>query len=147
MLGNRGATASHRARLLGQHSRDDRLRCAPRVRRITSQHLISHCAERIDVAPPVDDAITRCLLRTHVLRSAERESRLRDAIAARFAHRESDSEIGDYRLTRLKKNVLRLEIAMDYAMRVRVVECIRNRDGDSYRFVDRQLFLALESCA
>ena len=101
-------------------------------------------AERVDVAPAVDDAVASRLLGTHVLRSAERQSRLRDAVAARFAHGERDSEVGDHRLAGLEQNVLGLEVAVDYAVRVRVLERIGDLLRDSYRFVDGKLFLAFE---
>ena len=64
-----------------------------------------------------------------------------------FADGERDSEIGDDRLAGLKQDVLGLEVAMNHAVRVRVVERVRDRDSDSQRFVDRQLLLALESRA
>ena len=49
------------------------------------EHLVRHRAERIDVGAPVDHAVARRLLGTHVLRRAERQSGLRDARAAGIA--------------------------------------------------------------
>ena len=91
------------------------------MRWLAGEHLICHGAQRIDVAATIDDAITCSLLGTHVLRCAERESGLRDSIAACFADCQRDTEIRDYRMTRLKQNVFRLQVAMDYSVRVRIV--------------------------
>ena len=44
----------------------------------------------------------------------------------------------------LEQNVLGLEVAVDHAVRVRVVERAGDGDRDADRFVDRQLLLALE---
>jgi hypothetical protein len=47
----------------------------------------------------------------------------------------------------VKENVLRLEVAMNDAFAMRVVERGRDRRRDSNRLVDRKLLLAIETCA
>ena len=44
----------------------------------------------------------------------------------------------------LEQDVLGLEVAVDDAVLVRVVERARHADRDAHRFVDRQLLLAVE---
>ena len=43
-------------------------------------------------------------------------------VPAGIAHRQRNAEIGDHRLARLEQDVLRLEVAMDHVVPVRVVE-------------------------
>ena len=54
-------------------------------------------------------------------------------------HGERDAEIGDQRVAALQQDVLRLDVAMDHAVRVRVVERVGHFAGDAHRVVDRQL--------
>ena len=84
------------------------------------------------------------LLGTHVLRRAEREARLRHPRAARLLHRERDAEVGDERVSALQQDVLRLDVAMHDAERVRGAQRVGDLAGDAHRVVDRQLPLALE---
>ena len=133
-----------RPRLLRRESRDDRLRRRARVRRLTCQHFVCQRTERIDVGARIDHAVARCLFRRHVLRRAERQPRLRHALPARLAHRQRDPEVGHHRLPMLKEDVLRLQVAMDDAVLMRIVERARNRDGDAYRLVNGELTLAVE---
>ena len=63
------------------------------------------------------------LLGAHVVGRAKRESGLRNALTAHPCDGEGDAEIGDDRLPGLQQNVVRLEVAMHYAVRVCVVEC------------------------
>jgi hypothetical protein len=83
-------------------------------------------------------------LRAHVGGGAEREASLGDAIPTRVAHHERDAEVGDHRLSRLEEDVLRLEVAVDYPVRVRVLERVDDGGGDVDGFVDRELLLAVE---
>ena len=69
------------------------------MRRIASQQLIRHCAERVDVRACIDDAITGRLLGGHVFRRAEGQTCLCDAPAARITYSERNSEIRDERLS------------------------------------------------
>src|SRR5215211_4684647 len=115
------------------------------MRRLASQHLIRNCSERVDITSTIYDPITGCLLGTHVLRCTEREAGLRDAASTSVAYCECDSEVRDDGLSRLEKNVLGFEITMNDAVRVCIVECVRNCDGHSHCLIDGQLLLAIES--
>jgi len=53
-------------------------------------------------------------------------------------------EVRDDRLPGLNENVLGLEVAVNDAARVRVVERVGDSDRDAHRLVDRELLLTLE---
>ena len=115
------------------------------MRRLSCEHLVGDGAERVDVAAPIDHAVTRGLLGAHVLRGAETQARLRDTLSARSRDREGNAEIGDDRLPVLKKDVLGLEIAMNDAVLVCIVERSGDGDGDAHGVVHRQLTLTIEA--
>ena len=83
---------------LAQLFRDDRLCGRPRVRRFSSKHLVQHASEAVLIAPTVDVATARCLLRAHVARCADGEPRRGQGLAARRRDRPGDPEIGDERV-------------------------------------------------
>ena len=95
---------------------------APGVGRLAGEHLVGHRAERVLIGPRVDVAVAGGLLRAHVVRRAEREAGLGDASATGLGYGQRDAEVGDHRLARLEQDVLRLEVAMDHAPGVGVVE-------------------------
>ena len=70
-----------------------------------------------------------------------------DSISAGVAHSQCNSEVGNYRLTGLHENVLRLQVAVDYAVRVRVIEGVRDCDGNPNCFVDGKLLLTIQPCS
>ena len=112
--------------------------------RLTGEHLIRNGAERVDVASPVDDAVAGGLLRTHVLRCSERQPCLRDSVSAGVTHGQRYSEISDNWLARLHENVFGLEVAVNDAVRVCVVERVGNSDSDSNCLIDGKLFFTIE---
>ena len=106
------------------------------MRGIARKGFIQHGAERIDVGAAVDLTIAGGLFGRHVLRGAEREAGLRDPRAAGVADGECDPEVGDEGLAFVEENVLGLEVAVDHAVPVRVVERAGNRGRDVECFVD-----------
>src|SRR5207249_2017747 len=107
--------------------RDNRLHRAAHVWWIADEHLVEHGPERIDVGATVDDAIAGRLLGAHVLWCAKRKSGLRDTCASGVRHGERDAEVRDDGLTRLEQDVLGLEVAMNDAVPVRIIERARDR--------------------
>ena len=79
------------------------------------------------------------------MRGSERQSRLGNSASARLADGECNSKIRDHRLPGLKKNVLGLEITMNHAVCMCVLESVRNRDSDSNCLIHRQLLLTGET--
>ena len=122
MRWNALALRGERPWLARDHLRNDRLRSRARERRIASEHLVGYRAERVDVGSRSDVALAHRLLGAHVLRSAERETRLCHALAASLFHGERDSKIGHECMTVLKENVLRLDVAVHDAAAVRIIE-------------------------
>ena len=147
VLRNAGANRPRIGRSLGEHLGKDGLRGARQVRRVADQHLVCHRAQRIHVGARVDQSVTRRLLGPHVLRRADRHARCRDPRAAGVRDCQCDAEVGNQRLPLVQQDVLGLEIAVDHAVPVRVVQCAAYRDRDANCLVDRQLSLAIEPMA
>src|SRR4029078_10346904 len=110
----------------GEDFRNDCLRRTSNVRRIAGQHLVQHGSQRVDVRAAIDLPVASRLLRRHVLRRAETQSGLRDAMASSIRDGQCNAEVGDEWLALVQEDVLRLEIAMNDSMAMRVVE----RAGD-----------------
>ena len=60
--------------------------------------------------------------RAHVVRRAERHAGLGHAGAARLAGGERDAEVGDERAAVVQQDVLRLDVAVDHAVPMGVVQ-------------------------
>ena len=114
------------------------------VCRFPAQHLVGHGTERVLVGPGIELPVAGGLLRAHVVRGAERESGLGDPGPTGLCHRERDPEIGDHRLAGLEQDVLRLEIAMDDAVGVGVIQRGREQGDQPDDIVHRQFAFALE---
>ena len=117
---------------------------AASVRRMARQHLVQHAAERVDVGARGDLLLGGRLLGAHVVRRAERQAGLGHPPAGRRAHRQRDAEVGDHRPAVLQQDVLGLDVAVDHAVAVRVVERVGHVGGDPHRLVDAELGLAIE---
>ena len=83
----------------------------------------------------------------HVSRRADREAGAGQRVGAGSAlHCAGDPEISDERVPILvEQDVLRLDVAVDHAMSMRVVERIGHLAGDSQRLIYRQLRLVPET--
>ena len=127
--------------------REQRHRRRPGERRLAGEHLVHHARQAVDVALGRDVLAAHRLLGAHVRRRADGHARACQPLPSSHAHRARDAEIGHERATVGEQDVLRLDVAMDDALRVRV----RQRLGDLLRqverFVDRQLLLAIELVA
>ena len=108
--------------LLGHHGGDHRLNRGSGVRRLARQHLVEQAAEAVDIGPGVEAAFAGGLLRAHVARGAEGEAGLRHPVAAGVAHGQRDAEVGDQRRPVVQQDVLRLDVAVDHAVAVGVVQ-------------------------
>ena len=91
-----------------------------------------------------DLLLRRRLLGRHVVRRAETESGLRHPATGRRAHRERDAEVHDHRPAVMQQDVLGLDVAVDHAVAVRVVERVGDFARDPHRFVDPELRFAIQ---
>jgi hypothetical protein len=99
------------------------------------------------VRGPTDAGIAGRLLGAHVMRCAQRETGLGEAAAPTGAHGERDAEVGHDGLAGLKQNVRGLDVAMDHALGVSVVQGLRDVGRDADSLVDRKLSLSIEPLA
>ncbi len=114
------------------------------MRRFAREHLVEHRAERVDVAARVELALTAGLLRTHILRRAEGESRLGQPVGRTLRHRERDAEIRHHRLALVQENVFGLHVAVNHPMAMGIIERARDLLRDVERDVERELLLAVQ---
>src|SRR2546426_1153757 len=82
------------------------------------------------------------LLRAHVPRGAHRDARARYAPSARHPDRPGDTEVAHHRMTGLKQDVLRLDVAMHDVATMGVAQGVRHLAGDVQRVLERELALA-----
>ena len=81
------------------------------------------------------------------MRRAERHPGLGHPGAAGLARGERDAEVGHQRAAVVQQDVLGLDVAVDHAVPVRVVEGVGHLAGDADRVVHRELLLAVEPVA
>ena len=107
-----------------------------RVRRVegqlATQHLVRDDAERVQVAPAVDVAVARGLLRAHERRRADRDAGGREPGAA-VADRTCDAEVRDHRAIArgVEQDVVGLDVAMHHAVLMRVGERVADLPEDA----------------
>src|SRR5207247_4134606 len=115
------------------------------VRRLAGEHLIQDRGEGVDVAARVDEAVPGRLFRAHVLRRAEGQARFREPRASGGGEGERDAEVRHYGLAVLEQDVLRLDVAVDHAVAMRVIERTGDATGQSEPFLARQVLLSLQA--
>jgi hypothetical protein len=122
----------------------DRLRRRPGEGRLPGEHLVQQAAERVLVAAAVEILVASRLFGTHVAGCADRDARLGEGGPARRGDRPRDAEVRDDRVPALQQDVLRLDVAVDDAVRVSVVERVGHLASDLQRVRDGQLPIARE---
>jgi len=139
----RGAEARDR---LTQPFGENGLRIGSRVRQLARKHLIQHAPQRVDVGARIEGALAGGLLRAHIARRAHDQPGVGQA--ARLVPRSCDAEVGDEgRSVGREQQVLGLDVAMQDAVLVRVLERAGGFGRDTYGLVERQLALALQTRA
>ncbi len=144
---NRAAHVAHRARCVGEHLGDDRLRGRPGERRLARHHLVDDAAERVHVGARVDRAFAHRLLGAHVLGRAEAHARFGQPTVTGVGDSERDPEVGDERLSVVQENVLGLDVAVNDTAPVRIVERARDLGRDAERVVDGKLLFSIQPVA
>ena len=140
--GHRFPQLPQEARRLDEPACDDRLSRGPGERRLARQRLVEHAAEGVDVAPMVDRPLPRGLLGTHVGRRPERGPGFRELALGCAGDRPRNAEVRHQRVISGEQDVLRLDVAVDDVVPVRVLECVRRFAPDPEHVFDRQLPLA-----
>ena len=111
------------------------------------EHFVQHTAKRVDVAPGGDLALARRLLGAHIVRRADGKPGPRQASAGGRCHRERHAEIGHQCLAIVKQDVLRLDVPVDHAVAMRIVEGARDSSRDLQGVLDWKLLLAAQPVA
>ena len=115
--------------------------------RLRRKHLIRHRTQRILIRSRIELAVAGRLLRAHVVRSAEGKAGLGYPGAACLGHGQRDAEVGDHRLAGLQQDVLRLQVAVNDALAMGVIQGVRQQGEQTNRLLDRQLHVRLTSRA
>ena len=148
-LGNGGPSPPERRDLAGDALGGDGLGIGPGEGRLAGQHLVQHRAQRVDVGAAVEPALAGGLLRAHVRGRADDHAGLGEplGVARAFQHL-ADAEVRHQHLAvGGEEHVLRLDVAMDDAVAVGVVQGGRGLARDPERVAHRELLLAGEAGA
>ncbi len=81
------------------------------------------------------------------MRGAERHAGLGHPGVACLARRERDAEVGDQRPAVVEQDVLGLDVAMDHAVAVRVIECTGHLGSDADRVGNGKLVFPTDPVA
>ena len=135
-------------RRLGEPPDQHRLHGGAGERRLAGQHLVQHGGERVDVGARVERLVARRLLGAHVGRRPDHEPGVGQLLVARALQRPSDAEVGDQRVAvPREQQVLGLDVPVDHAVLVGVLQRLRRLARDPERVLHRELPLAPEPVA
>jgi hypothetical protein len=114
-------------------------------RRFTRQHLVQHCAQRVDVRASVNLAVLSRLLWAHVLGRSEVRTRRGQTRRRRGAECQRNAEVRDERRSVVQEDVLWLDVPMNHSfsdapMRARS----RRRHAIPNCFVERKIPFVLK---
>ena len=104
---------------------------------MSSQHLVHHAAETVEIAAAIEVRVRRRLLRAHVAGRPHRDPRLGQAVPLRRRDRPTDAKIHDQRVPAAQEDVLRLDVPMDDVMAVGVAQGVGDLASDRERIVER----------
>ncbi len=118
--------------------------------RLAHQHLVQHARQAVQVGAGVDRAAAHQLLGAHVCERPDRLTRGGQRLPGGRAGRTDrprDAEIRDEGLVPGQEDVLRLDVAVDHAVAVRVTQCIGHLEGDVQRVFQWQRLFPREADA
>ena len=143
-----GPDRVNRARGIGQHPGDDRLRARARERRLTREHLVEYRRERVDVRARIDSFLPARLLRAHILGGTHRDSRPRNrrptGSGAALEEDLGDAEVAHHRVSAGEQDVAGLDIAVNHPALMRVFQGIAHFGSDADRLLHREWSVALQ---
>ena len=131
-----------RQRLSRHDLRDDALRRRGGEGRLTAEHLVQYAAEGVDVRAAVEMPVAHRLLRAHVLGRADGHARFgQPLLPVRRGEGEGDAEVGNDRMPLVQQDVRGLDVAMDDALAMRVIERARERGRVAYSLRNGKVLL------
>jgi hypothetical protein len=113
------------------------------VRRLAREQLVQHAPQAVHVAPRVERALARRLLGAHVLGRAHHEPGLGEPFLV-APRGEGDAEVGHHRLALVQQDVLGLDVAVDQAVGVGVVQGGGHLPHQAHGLIDGKLRLGRE---
>ena len=78
------------------------------------------------------------------MRCAEAEARLGESASTSNPDSQSDSKVRDDGLASLQQHIAGLDVAVNHALAVSIVECLGHIGGNLDSITDRKLMLAVE---
>ena len=137
---DRPASGGQRGDLVRHDLLEDGLCRGAGERRLPGQHLVQDHAESVDVGPRVEVVVAGRLLRTHVLGRAQTHARPgQPGLAVTVTRGQRDAEVGHQRPAIVKQHVVRLDVAVDHALAVGIVQRGGDLAGDANGLADGQL--------
>jgi len=133
-----------RPRGFGDYPGHDRLGRRPRERWVAREHLIQHRPHRVHIAPCGDFPLTHRLLGAHVLWRSQTHPRFGHACGAALGRGQRDTEVGHQRAPIVQQNVLGLDVTVNHALPMGVVQRVGHLAGNANGVVYRELLLAIE---
>jgi hypothetical protein len=128
----------HQRGVHGELLREHAFQAGPGEGHPPRDHLVQHAAQTVEIAAPVHRRGRRGLLRAHVGRGPDRKPDPGERRAAGEADRPCDAEIRHHRMTVRDEDVLRLDVSMNHAAPVGVVERVGDFPGDRHRLGGRE---------
>jgi hypothetical protein len=128
--------------------REKPLRRRPQKDRAPSQHLERHHRCRIEIRSRVHAPVSQRLLRRHVRRRTDRDTRTgQTMLPGPLRHGACDAKVSHHRVSRRKQNIFGFDVAMHHLPTVRVFKGLENLAPETYRVTNREWPFALKPLA
>ena len=108
------------------------------MRHLADEHLVKNQGEAVDIRSRIEIGVPDGLLGTHVHRRPDRRSGAGQGFTARSVEGSRDAEIGHHRVAVREENVVGLDVTVNHAVTVRVVQGCRDPAGNPKRVLQRQ---------
>src|SRR4029079_14963023 len=101
-----------------------------------SEHFVQDATQGVEVRPAIESGFGRRLLGAHVGWSTQGESGLGEPLCACRADRPGNAKIRNDGMAVREQNVLRLDIAVDYTLRMGAAQRLGHFTGDPHRLLN-----------